>query len=141
MDRSDLTASLLLQRLHAVGIDDVLEVDPSAGTKTTTPLIRLTPLVVAGAKRSLGERQGRVRHGQRVARRARQQRLHGRIQRLRHVFCLSQIGWFTLAQLHDSDLERCQLQPRQIVDLRLPRDAGKQHACLRMRQRERKCLR
>ena len=30
MDRTDLTASLLLQRLHAVGIDDVPQVDPSA---------------------------------------------------------------------------------------------------------------
>jgi fructosamine-3-kinase len=30
MDSTDLTASLLLQRLNAVGIDDVLEVDPSA---------------------------------------------------------------------------------------------------------------
>ncbi|HET9222886.1 MAG TPA: hypothetical protein VFO07_10300, partial [Roseiflexaceae bacterium] len=30
MDRTDTTASLLLQRLHAVGIDDVLEVDPAA---------------------------------------------------------------------------------------------------------------
>src|SRR4029450_10063454 len=30
MDRTDMTASLLLQRLHAVGIDDVLTVDPSA---------------------------------------------------------------------------------------------------------------
>ena len=30
MDTTDLTASLLLQRLHAVGIDDVLEVEPSA---------------------------------------------------------------------------------------------------------------
>ena len=30
MDRTDLTASLLLQRLHAVGIDDVLAVEPSA---------------------------------------------------------------------------------------------------------------
>src|SRR4029079_10094073 len=31
MDRTDMTATLLLQRLNAVGIDDVLEVDPSAG--------------------------------------------------------------------------------------------------------------
>src|SRR6266508_3066093 len=30
MDRTALTASLLLQRLHAVGIDDVLEIKPSA---------------------------------------------------------------------------------------------------------------
>src|SRR5215213_1221992 len=30
MDSTDLTASLLLQRLHAVGIDDVLQVDPLA---------------------------------------------------------------------------------------------------------------
>ena len=30
MDSTDITASLLLQRLHAVGIDDVLAVDPSA---------------------------------------------------------------------------------------------------------------
>jgi len=30
MDTTDLTASLLLQRLHTVGIDDVLAVEPSA---------------------------------------------------------------------------------------------------------------
>jgi fructosamine-3-kinase len=30
MDSTDMTARMLLQRLHAVGIDDVLQVDPSA---------------------------------------------------------------------------------------------------------------
>ena len=36
MDRTALTASLLLQRLQAVGIDDVVEVEPSAEVLTPT---------------------------------------------------------------------------------------------------------
>ena len=30
MDGIDITASMLLQRLHAAGIDDILQIDPSA---------------------------------------------------------------------------------------------------------------